>query len=367
MSAPLSPPASARQALLFSPFELRSVEVRNRIVLSPMCQYAAHDDGRATDWHLVHYGARAVGGAGLIVLEAAAVLANGRISPGDIGLWSDEQILPLQRVTAFIHSQDSVAGIQLAHAGRKAACDHPVNGSKPLTAASGGWPVIGASPAPFGAGYQVPHALDADGLSSVSKAFSDAALRALAAGFKLVELHMAHGYLLHSFLSPLSNLRTDDYGGSFENRVRFPLQVASAVRKAWPESLPLLVRISATDWVDGGWDLEQSIQFARLLKTQGVDLIDVSSGGLLPDIVPPAAPGYQVPFASAIREQAGLASGAVGLITDPQQAEEVLASGSADLVFLGRELLRNPQWPLHAASALGEEIDWPLQYARART
>ncbi|QFY42695.1 NADH:flavin oxidoreductase/NADH oxidase [Candidatus Methylospira mobilis] len=366
MSIQSSHTASSGQAQLFSPFALRDVAFRNRIALSPMCQYAAHGDGLATDWHLVHYGARAIGGAGLILLEAAAVLANGRISPGDIGLWEDKHILPLQRVTDFINAQGSVAGIQLAHAGRKAATDLPVNGGKPLTAGSGGWPAIGASPEPFGAGYQEPLALDAEGLLSVRKAFSDAAARALAAGFKLIELHMAHGYLLHSFLSPLSNLRTDDYGGSFDSRVRFPLEVASAVRKVWPESLPLLVRISATDWVDGGWDLQQSIRFSSLLKKQGVDLIDVSSGGLLPDAVPPAAPGYQVPFAHAVREQAGMATGAVGLITGAEQAEEVLAAGSADLVFLGRELLRNPQWPLHAASVLGADIDWPVQYARAR-
>jgi len=366
MNIQSSLPASTGQAQLFSSFKLRDITFRNRIALSPMCQYSAQGDGLATDWHLVHYGARATGGAGLIVLEAAAVLANGRITPGDIGLWADEQILPLRRVTDFVNAQGSVAGIQLAHAGRKAATAIPANGGKPLTADSGGWPVIGASPAPFGAGYQEPLALDDEGLLSVRTAFSDAAARALAAGFKFIELHMAHGYLLHSFLSPLSNLRTDDYGGSFGNRIRFPLEVASAVRKVWPESLPLLVRISATDWVDGGWDLQQSIQFAGLLKKQGVDLIDVSSAGLLPDAVPPAAPGYQVQFAHAIREQAGMATGAVGLITEAEQAEAVLAAGSADLVFLGRELLRNPHWPLQAASVLGADIDWPVQYARAR-
>lgn len=351
MSATQLKPIPASQGLLFSPFRLRGIEFRNRTVLSPMCQYAAAEDGLASDWHLLHYGARALGGIGLSIVEAAAVTPGGRISPADLGLWADEQVPALKRVTDFIRAQGSVAGIQLAHAGRKA---------------SGHGAAIGPSPLAFGPGSPVPRTLDDAGLEQLIAAFVLAAKRALAAGFEVVELHMAHGYLLHSFLSPLSNRRDDAYGGSFDNRARFPLAVAAAVRAVWPDELPLLVRISATDWAEGGWDLEQSVRFAGLLGELGVDLIDVSSGGTLPDAVPPAAPGYQVPFARAIRERTGLPTGAVGLITEPRQAEDILASGSADAIFLGRELLRRPHWPLNAAALLDADIGWPERYARAR-
>lgn len=344
-------PALASQPLLFSPFSLRAVEFRNRTVLSPMCQYAARADGHATDWHLVHYGARALGGVGLSIVEATAVTPEGRISPADLGLWADEHISSLKRVADFIRAQGSAAGVQLAHAGRKAA--------------SGG-AVVGPSPLAFGPDSPAPQELDDTGLNRIVEAFVSAAQRALAAGFEVVELHMAHGYLLHSFLSPLSNRRSDQFGGSFDNRARFPLAVAAAVRAVWPDELPLLVRISATDWAEGGWDLEQSVRFAGLLGELGVDLIDVSSGGLLPDAVPTVSPGYQVPFARTIRERTGIPTGAVGLITEPRQAEAVLASGGADAVFLGRELLRRPHWPLNAAKTLSADIDWPLAYARAR-
>jgi 2,4-dienoyl-CoA reductase-like NADH-dependent reductase (Old Yellow Enzyme family) len=359
-------PSHREQPRLFSPFTLRGIQFRNRVFLAPMCQYAATPEGHATDWHLVHYGARAVGGAGLLLVEATAVTPEGRISPADLGLWSDDHIPSLRRVTDFIRAQGAVAGIQLAHAGRKASGDIPAHGGQPLPPERGGWPVVGASPLPFSPAYPTPRELDKASLDWIAHAFAAAARRALAAGFAVVEIHAAHGYLLHSFLSPLSNRRTDRYGGTFENRVRFPLDVVAAVRDIWPKELPLLVRISATDWTEGGWDLEQSIRFAALLKDLGVDLVDASSGGLLPDVVPPAAPGYQAPFARAIREQAGIATGAVGLITEPRQAEDVIASGGADAVLLGRELLRNPHWPLQAATALGEDIEWPVRYIRAR-
>lgn len=358
-------PKSAVQPRLFSRWTLRGVEFRNRVFLAPMCQYAARD-GHPTDWHLVHYGARAAGGVGLVMLEATAVAPEGRISPADLGLWSDDHIPSLRRLTDFIRAQGAVAGIQLAHAGRKASCDVPANGEKPLPPERGGWPIFGASAVPFSSGHPTPRELDEAALADIAEDFAKAAERALAAGFDVVEIHAAHGYLLHSFLSPLSNRRTDLYGGRFENRVRFPLEVVAAVRAAWPDHLPLFVRISATDWAEGGWDLDQSIRFADRLKDFGVDLVDASSGGLLPDAVPPAAPGYQVPFAQAIRARTGIATGAVGLITEPHQAEAVIASGSADAVLLGRELLRDPHWPLHAAAALGEDADWPTPYFRAR-
>jgi 2,4-dienoyl-CoA reductase-like NADH-dependent reductase (Old Yellow Enzyme family) len=358
-------PKSVIRPRLFSRLTLRGVEFRNRVFLPPMCQYAARD-GYAGDWHLVHYGARAAGGVGLVLLEATAVAPEGRISPADLGLWSDDHIPSLRRLADFIQAQGAVAGIQLAHAGRKASCDVAANGGKPLPPEQGGWPIFGASALPFSSVYPTPRELDEKALADIAEDFARAAERALAAGFKVVEIHAAHGYLLHSFLSPLSNRRNDRYGGSFENRVRFPLDVVAAVRDAWPEHLPLFIRISATDWAEGGWDLDQSIRFADQLKDFGVDLVDVSSGGLLPDAVPPLTPGYQVPFAQAIRARTGIATGAVGLITEPHQAEAVITSGSADVVFLGRELLRNPHWPLHAAAALGEEVDWPTPYIRAR-
>ena len=350
---------------LFSPFKLRDVEFPNRIFMSPMCQYAAKD-GYPADWHLVHYGARAVGGVGLILLEATAVSPEGRISLGDLGLWSDKHIAAYQPLTHFIRSQGSIPGVQLAHAGRKAASHTPYTGIGPLDKSSGAWPVVGASPIPFSPKHPLPHQLTIAELVLLAEHFTSAATRALSAGFEVVEIHMAHGYLLHSFLSPLSNQRADHYGGSYENRVRFPLELATAVRRAWPDHLPLIVRISATDWTEGGWNLEQSVRFAAQLKEAGVDFIDVSSGGLLPDVIPPVEPNYQVPFARTIKQKANIATGAVGLITQARQANDILVTGQADAVFLGRELLRNPYWPLRAAAELGESMVWPKAYLRAK-
>lgn len=350
---------------LFKAFTLREVEFSNRIALSPMCQYAAKS-GYPTDWHLVHYGARAVGGVGLVLLEATAVSPEARISLGDLGLWSDNQVDGYLPIAHFIRSQGAIPGIQLAHAGRKASSHTPYTGIGYLDLPAGGWPVLGPSAVPFSPKHPTPHELSVDELATIAGQFGSAATRALSAGFAVVEIHMAHGYLLHSFLSPLSNRRNDGYGGSFENRVRFPLEVARTVRAAWPETLPLFVRISATDWAEGGWDLAQSIQFSALLRESGVDLIDVSSGGLLPDVIPPAAPNYQVPFAAAIKQQTGIATAAVGLITEARQANAIVTNGQADAVFLGRELLRNPYWPLQAAAELEELIAWPEAYTRAK-
>jgi 2,4-dienoyl-CoA reductase (NADPH2) len=352
-------------AHLFDPFDLRGLRFRNRIGVSPMCQYSALD-GRAQDWHLVHLGALAAGGAGLVVVEATAVLPEGRISPWDLGLWDDSQADPLVRIAAFIRSQGAVPGIQLAHAGRKAGCARPWEGGRQLPPEAGGWSCVAPSPLPFHPGEAPPVALDESGLERIAQAFAAAARRAVVAGFQVVELHAAHGYLLHQFCSPLSNRRSDAFGGSLENRLRFPLRVAAVVRNALPEAMPLFVRASATDWVLGGWDLEQTVEFARCLHNQGADLIDVSSGGLIPDAVVPVAPGYQVPFAADLRARTGLPTAAVGLITEPNQAEAIVAAGQADLVLLGRQLLREPQWPLRAARELGAEADWPLQYQRAR-
>jgi 2,4-dienoyl-CoA reductase-like NADH-dependent reductase (Old Yellow Enzyme family) len=348
---------------LFEPLKLRDVELRNRIAVSPMCQYSAVD-GFATDWHLVHLGSRAVGGAGLVIAEATAVTPEGRISPQDLGLWSDAHVAPLARVARFLREHGAAPGIQLAHAGRKAATCRPWEGDGPVTA--GGWPVAAPSPLPFAPGYPVPHALSAAEIGALAQAFADAAARALAAGFEVVELHAAHGYLAHQFLSPLSNQRTDEYGGSLANRMRFVLEMVAAVRRVWPARLPLLLRVSATDWVAGGWDLEQTVALVRAVKPLGVDCIDCSTGGLVPNAQIPAAPGFQVPFAKQIRAQAGIATGAVGLITDPAQAAAVIADGAADLVLLARELLRDPYWPLHAAHALGVDLAWPPPYARGK-
>jgi 2,4-dienoyl-CoA reductase-like NADH-dependent reductase (Old Yellow Enzyme family) len=350
---------------LFSPLTLRSVTLRNRIAVSPMCQYSAVE-GRATDWHLVHLGSRAVGGAALVLAEATAVEGRGRISPADLGLWDDAQVEPLARVVRFVESQGAVAGVQLAHAGRKASTRAPWEGGAALAPAEGGWPVVAPSALPFSPESPVPEALDAAGLRAVAKAFADAARRALAAGFRTIELHAAHGYLLHQFLSPLSNHRTDAYGGSLENRSRLLREVIEAVRNVWPESLPVMVRLSATDWVDGGWDAAQSVELCRGLGRLGVDLVDVSSGGLVPNVKVPLGPGYQVPFAERIRREAGIATGAVGMITAPEQAEHVVRTGQADVVLLARELLRDPYFALRAARALGAEGPWPRQYARAR-
>jgi 2,4-dienoyl-CoA reductase-like NADH-dependent reductase (Old Yellow Enzyme family) len=349
---------------LFSPLALRGLELRNRIAVSPMCQYSSVD-GFASDWHVVHLGSRAVGGAGLVMTEAAAVAPNGRISPQDLGIWSDAHVETLARITRFLHAHGAASGIQLAHAGRKASTMRPWEGAAQVPEADGGWRPMAPSALPFRDGDVAPAALDAAGIRGVIDAFAAAARRARAAGFQIAELHAAHGYLLHEFLSPLSNRRDNAYGGSLENRMRLALEVARAVRAEWPAELPLFVRISATDWVEGGWDLEQSVELARRLAALGVDLIDCSSGGLVPGARIPADPGYQVPFAERIRREAGLCTGAVGLITTPEQANAILAEGRADLVFLARAELRDPYWPLHAARALGVRGPWPVQYLRA--
>ncbi|HVO18158.1 MAG TPA: NADH:flavin oxidoreductase/NADH oxidase [Anaeromyxobacter sp.] len=351
---------------LFAPLPLRSLTLRNRVAVSPMCQYSAGPDGRARDWHLVHLGARAAGGAGLVLTEATAVEPRGRISPADLGLWEDGQVEPLARIVRFIRGQGAAAGVQLAHAGRKGGVRPPWEGGTPVPATEGGWTPVGPSPLAFAPGHPVPEELDAAGVGGVVAAFVSAARRALEAGFQVVELHAAHGYLAHEFLSPLSNRRTDRYGGSFENRIRFLGELTSAVRAAWPEPLPLLVRLSATDWVEGGWTVEESVELARSLRARGVDLVDVSSGGLVPDARVPAGPGYQAAFAERIRRQAGMATGAVGLITTPEQADHAIRSGQADLVLLAREFLRDPHFPLRAARALGQEGPWPRQYLRGR-
>jgi 2,4-dienoyl-CoA reductase-like NADH-dependent reductase (Old Yellow Enzyme family) len=350
---------------LFSPLFVRSLEFRNRIFVSPMCQYSS-TDGMPNDWHLVHLGSRAVGGAGLVIVEATAITPEGRISPGDLGIWNDNQVKAFQKITSFISAQGSVPGIQLAHAGRKASTAAPWNGGGPVGSAEGGWQTVAPSPIPFGAGYPSPRELSRSEIEEHVHKFAEAAQRAHKAGFKVVELHMAHGYLMHEFLSPLTNQRNDEFGGTLEGRARFPLQVAKAVREAWPSDLPVFVRISATDWVEGGWDLSQSVTLSRWLRDIDVDLIDCSSGGLVPHAKVPAAPGYQVPFAATIREEAGIATGAVGLITEPQQAEDILARGEADVIILARAMLRDPYWPLHAAMALSVDVPWPVQYLRAK-
>jgi 2,4-dienoyl-CoA reductase-like NADH-dependent reductase (Old Yellow Enzyme family) len=349
---------------LFSPLQLRSVSFRNRIGVSPMCQYSSHD-GFATDWHLVHLGSRAQGGAGLVIAEASAVLAEGRISSGDLGIWKDAHIPALERIVEFIHDQGALAAIQLAHAGRKASMSVPFAGERLLAPSEGGWQPVAPSALAFSADYALPQALDAAGIANVVEAFAGAARRAFKAGFDVVEIHAAHGYLLHQFLSPLANLRTDAYGGSFENRVRLALEVVDAVRAVWPAKLPLFVRISATDWAEGGWSIDESVQRAGLLREHGVDLVYVSSGGQIPNARIPVGPGFQVQFAARIRREAGIPTAAVGLITDPQQADTIVSQGQADLVLLARELLRDPYWPVHAAAALGEPASWPEQYLRA--
>jgi 2,4-dienoyl-CoA reductase-like NADH-dependent reductase (Old Yellow Enzyme family) len=349
---------------LFSPFKLRSVEFANRIGVAPMCQYSSQD-GFATDWHLVHLGSRAQGGAGLVILEAAAVVPEGRISSGDLGIWKDEHIPALERITAFLHAQGTRAGIQLAHAGRKASMAVPFAGERLLLPAEGGWQPVAPSALAFAPDYALPQALDQAGIAAVVEAFRLAARRALTAGFDFVEIHAAHGYLLHQFLSPLANQRTDSYGGSFENRTRLVLQVVDAVRAEWPAHLPLFIRISATDWAEGGWTPDESVELSRLFKAHGVDLVDVSSGGQVPNAQIPVGPGFQVEFAVRIRRQAGIPTAAVGLITEAAQANAIVAQGEADLVFMAREMLRDPYWPVHAAAALGEPASWPAQYLRA--
>jgi 2,4-dienoyl-CoA reductase-like NADH-dependent reductase (Old Yellow Enzyme family) len=352
---------------LFTPFQLREVALRNRVVVSPMCEYSS-SDGFATDWHLVHLGSRAVGGAALVLTEAAAVTADGRISPQDLGIWQDAHVEQLARIARFCNEQGAVWGMQLAHAGRKGSTKRPWEGSGAVAPADGGWIPVAPTDAPFDPTYPVPRALDEAGIAAVIAAFAAAARRVEAAGGTVVEIHSAHGYLLHQFLSPLVNHRTDRWGGSFENRTRLIREVVRAVRAVWPERFPLFVRLSATDWVEGGWDIEQSVELAALLRELGVDLIDASSGGAVP-VGPntiPVGPLYQTPFAERIRREAGIATAAVGMIVEPADAESIVADGRADLVLLARELLRDPYWPLFAARALGVEAPWPKQYLRAR-
>jgi len=353
---------------LFEPLTLRGVTLRNRIGVSPMCQYSA-EDGLANAWHMAHLGARAAGGAGLVIVEATAVQPHGRITPHDLGIWRDDQAEALRPIARFLAEQGAVPAIQLAHAGRKANTARPWDGGHPLPDPDGRWPVVGPSAMPFRAGYPTPHALSEPEIAEVVNAFVRGAQRAVAAGFQLIEIHAAHGYLLHSFYSPLSNTRDDTYGGSFDNRVRLPLAVTQAVRAALPDDLPLAVRLSCSDWVEDGWTPADTVELARRLKAAGADLIDCSSGGNLPHAAVPALPGYQVPFARAVRHEAGIASAAVGLITEPAQAAQIVESRDADIVLLARAVLRDPYWPLHAAGALGEQGSLaelvPPQYARA--
>jgi 2,4-dienoyl-CoA reductase-like NADH-dependent reductase (Old Yellow Enzyme family) len=352
-------------ATLFDPLQIRSVAFRNRIGVSPMCQYSSVD-GSANEWHLVHLGSRAVGGAALVMTEAAAVLPEGRISPDDLGIWKDAHIEPLARCARFISEHGAVPGIQLAHAGRKASTASPWKGRGPLSAAEGGWSsIVAPSALPFDANYPVPAALTTDNIAGIVAAFAEAAQRALKAGFRVAEIHSAHGYLLHEFLSPLSNKRTDSYGGPLENRTRIVREVVQSVRRVWPENLPLFIRISATDWVEGGWDVAQSVELARQVKLLGVDLVDCSSGALVPNAVIPATPGFQIPFAERIRREASVPTAAVGLIREARQADDIVRQGQADLVFLARQMLREPYWPLRAARELGVNIEWPVQYQRA--
>ena len=348
---------------LFSPLTIGGVILPNRIVVSPMCQYSSAD-GFAHDWHLVHLGSRAVGGAGLVFVEATAVSPEGRITPADMGLWKDEQIEKLGQIVNFAHSQGARVGIQLAHAGRKASMSRPWEPEGVIAPDHGGWTnVVAPSAIPFSANYARPAGLDAGGIRKITSDFAASAKRARQAGFDVIEIHSAHGYLLHEFLSPLSNHRDDQYGGAFENRIRLLTEVVAAVRTEWRG--PLFVRISATDWAEGGWSLDQSVELASSIKDRGVDLIDVSSGGLLPGIKIPAGPGYQTPFAAEIRRAAGIRTGAVGFITDPAQADQIIRTGQADLVLLAREMLRDPYWPMHAAALLGHRVSSPVQYLRA--
>ena len=352
---------------LFQPLTIKSVTLRNRIGVSPMCQYSSVD-GVATDWHLVNLGAPAIGGAGLVIAEATAVAPEGRITPGCAGLWGDQHIAPLARINHFVKQAGAVPGIQLAHAGRKASAARPWDGGAHLAEADGGWPIIGPSALAFGGDLtRVPRAMTAADIKRVHQEFAAAARRSLAAGYELLEIHAAHGYLLAEFLSPLSNLRTDEYGGSFDNRVRFLLETTRAVRAVWPERLPLFVRLSCTEWTPGGWEIEQSIELSRRLKAEGVDLIDCSSGGNVPDAKVPVAPGYQVPFAERIRHEAGIATAAVGKITEPAQAEAIIRAGRADVVLLARAFQRDAFWAAHAQWALGVPgaVTPPEQYARA--
>ncbi|TDG37660.1 NADPH dehydrogenase NamA [Pedobacter changchengzhani] len=350
---------------LFSALTIKNVTLKNRLVISPMCQYSSVD-GFANDWHLVHLGSRSIGGAALIIQEATAVTPEGRITYGDMGIWKDEHVDKLKQIVSFIHANGAVAGIQLAHAGRKASCELPWNGGEQITEGENSWKPVAPSAIPFKTEQVIPHELSIKEIQEVVTAFRDAARRAKDAGFKVVEVHAAHGYLLHEFFSPLSNKRTDVYGGSFENRIRLTIDVVEAVQSVWPEDLPLFVRISATDWTEGGWTIEDSLQLAAVLKDKGVDLIDTSSGGNVPDAKIPAGPNYQVPFADKIRNEIGILTGAVGVIVKAHQAEEILEQGKADLIFIARESLRDAYFPLNAAQILGDDIEWPNQYVRAK-
>lgn len=350
---------------LFSPLTIRDVTFRNRIGVSPMCQYSS-DDGMATDWHLVHLGSRAVGGAGLVITEASAVHPRGRISPGDLGIWDDRHITGLRRVVDFIKTHGAVAGIQLAHAGRKASTAPPWMGGRAVGVADGGWTVAGPSAIAFDAYSPEPEALTLGGIQEIVGDFAAAARRALDAGFDVVEIHAAHGYLIHEFLSPIANTRTDEFGGSYDNRTRFVKQVCTAVRQEWPQSKPLFVRVSATDWAEGGWRDEDTVALAHHLSRYGVDLIDCSSGGIAPGMAIPAGPGYQVPFSQRIKDTVPMLTAAVGFITSPAQADQIVRTEQADMVLLAREMLRDPYWPLHAAKTLGHDLAWPNQYARAK-
>ena len=351
---------------LFSPLKIREITFKNRVAVSPMCQYSS-EDGMPTDWHLVHLGSRAVGGAALVIVEATAVSPIGRISPNDSGIWSDAHAEAFSRITQFVKANGAVPGVQLAHAGRKASTQIPWQGDGKVEIDRGGWHPMAPSAIPFNQKYPLPREMTLDDIETVIDEFSAAAKRAWDAGFEVIELHAAHGYLLHEFLSPLSNHRTDEYGGTLENRMRLLLSIARVVREEWPARLPLFVRISATDWAEGGWDLPQSIELSKRLKEIGVDLIDCSSGGLVPGAKIPVGPGYQVPFSQAIRREAHIATGAVGMITEPKQAEEIISSDQADIVLLARELLRDPYWPFHAAKLLGADVTWPVQYERAKS
>jgi 2,4-dienoyl-CoA reductase-like NADH-dependent reductase (Old Yellow Enzyme family) len=350
---------------LFSPIQIKNITFKNRIAISPMCQYSA-EDGFANDWHLVNLGSRATGGAALIIQEATSVSPEGRISPGDLGLWKDEQIEKMQAINRFIIGQNAIPGIQLAHAGRKASAAIPWKGNIKLDETNGGWNTVAPSAVAFHSNEKLPIALDKTGIQKVISDFKSATKRALKAGFQVVEIHAAHGYLLHQFMSPLSNCRTDEYGGSFENRTRLLMEVLEAVQSEWPENLPIFVRISATDWAEGGWNIEESVQLSQLLKEKGVDLIDVSSGGLVTHQQIPLGPNYQVPFAERIKKETGILTGAVGLITEASQAEEIIATGKADLVLFARESLRDPNLGLNFAKELGVDVQWPIQYERAK-
>ncbi len=350
---------------LFSPLEIRGITLRNRIAVSPMCQYSS-DDGFASDWHLVHLGSRAVGGAALVMTEATAVEERGRISPGDLGIWKDDHIPALARIARFIRSQGAVPGIQLAHAGRKASTNIPwQQGGAPIPVGQGGWPPLAPSAVPFLPHGPAPVEVTVAEIGTIVEAFAKAARRALDAGFQVVEIHGAHGYLLDEFLSPLANHRTDEYGGSFENRIRIVLETVSAIRAVWPESLPLFLRISATDWAEGGWEVCDSVELARKVKPLGVDLIDCSSGGMVPWAQISPGPGFQVPFAERIRRETGILTGAVGMITEPDQANKIITGEQADLVLLAREFLRDPYWAMHAAKSTGTAVTAPVQYGRA--